>query len=205
MSKTTFRITRRDAAFGKLNPRTEYHGEEKEAATDIKVTFRATKRDLDMLMPQQDGTKASDVFYTKEGHLRMPYLVPLPINRHPEHLLVTIVDQNTSRKTPPLVFADAKAKKIVVEMKPKFEMIVSMMLQLKVDAESQAARLYSIMDNERELEVSAQQEEMDLFLTPDEKKEKQADAFDEDDDDSDPGADLDDDQGDDDLDADDDD
>lgn len=180
MSKSTFKFSKRGASFGKLNPRTEFNGEDQEKATDVKVTFRATKRDLEILMPQQDGTKASEVFYTEDGHLRMPYLVPLPINRQPEGLLVTIHDQRTASGKP-LIFADATAKKLSIEMKPKFEMIVTMMLQLKVDAESQAARLYNIMDNEREFELVAQQDEMDLFLTPDEKKAaKQADAFDED-------------------------
>lgn len=191
MSKTTFKLTKRLVTFGKLNGRPEFHGEENVPATDVKITFRATKRDLDMLMPQQDGTKASAVFYTEDGHLRMPYLVPLPINRHPEHLLVTIYDQNTARSKP-LTFADAKAKSIVVTMKPKFEMVVTMLLQLVIDPDTHGSRLYQVMGNERELELVAQQDEMDLFLTPDEKKEKQDDAFEEEPDSEDDDSDADD-------------
>lgn len=177
MSKTTFKFSRRVVQFGKLNGRSEFHGDENVPATDFRITFRGTKRDLDVLCPQQDGSNGWKAFYTDDGHLKMPYLVPLAIQRKPEHLLIQVYDQNTARKTPPLVFADAKAKGIVVIMRPKFELEITMLLQVLVDPDAQAGRLYQCMGNERELELAAQQDEMDLFLTPDEKKAKQEDAF----------------------------
>lgn len=195
MSKATFKLARRTISFGSCKTKRIVPFGERNAApaphddkvpvADLPLTFRGTKRDLDMLLPQQDGTKASSVFYTEDGHLTMPYLVPLPVNRQPEGLEVIIYDQNTSRMAP-LVFADAKISGISIKMKPKFDLEIKMTLHVMVDPDSQGGRLYQVMGNEREVEISATQLEMDLFLTPDEKKAnaKQEDAFDEDMDDS---------------------
>lgn len=155
MSK--FQISLREVHVGKINARLENHGEEKMPATDIPIKFRGTKRDLDMLVPLQDG-KFSDLIYSEDGHCLIPHLSPLEVHRKPEGLDITIFDQATKRSAP-MRFVEAKAKSIKIELGKKFELEISMTLQVQVDPEAQASRLYRLMDAKRELKIESSQED----------------------------------------------
>lgn len=155
MSK--FQIALREAHVGKINARLEKHGDENMPATDIPVTFRGTKRDLDMLVPLQEG-KFSDLIYSKDGHCLIPHLSPLTVHRKPEGLDIQIFDQATKKSTP-LRFTEAKAKSITIELGKKHELIICMTLQVQVDPEAQAARLYRLMDSKRDLKIESSQQD----------------------------------------------
>lgn len=185
MSK--FKITARAADIGKLNIRPEHHGDKIEPAMDIPVKVRGTKRDLDMLIPVQDG-KFSEMAYTLDGACLVPHISPLHVNRKPDNLKVTIWDSPT-KKTQKLEFSEAKVKNIVVELGAKHKLEIMFTLQVNIDTERDAARLVRCMGESREIEITATQDDLFDYDDQDEGQDAEGEQADIDDDQDDEGDD----------------
>lgn len=169
-----FKIARRNGKFGKGNFRNENHGKEKVPAADLPIVFDGSKRDLDMLAPLIGEDKISDIYYDEKGNLLVPYLSPMKIHRKPDNVTFRCWDQPTSKKNF-LEFEGCTIKNIEVTLKPKRNFIIGLMVQLHDDPEKHSARLRRVMDQEREFELEAQQE--DFFdVDPEEKKKPAKDA-----------------------------
>lgn len=174
MSK--FFLSRRPMQVGKINPRSEFHGADRVPATDIPVHWKGTKRDIDMLMrcclPDDDSEKFSDVLYKNKRFMFPDIATGLPINRKPEHLIITIWDQPT-KKTAFLKFQDCTVKSIVIDFADSHRIQGKMLLQIgEVDPDRDAARLYSMMDSEVDIEVEGTQEDFGFGDGEDDKKDK---------------------------------
>lgn len=165
-----FKVSRRLGHFLHLNVRNERHGDEKVPAADIKIEFPGTKRDLDMLLPLQDG-KMSDVLYDDKGNLMTPYLSPLKVFRKPENVTMRIWDRTSEKDF--LEFEGTTIKGIEMDLNDKRNLLVRLTIQVHDDPEKHTARLRRLMDAERDFSLEAQQE--DFFdQDPDEEETESA-------------------------------
>lgn len=155
-----FKVSKREGKFIHGNFRNEKKGKtELVPATDLKVTYNGTKRDLDILLPNEVA-KMSEVIYDEGGHLLMPFLNPLPVHRNPEGVKCQIWDQAT-RSNAPIVFTDCVIKSpITVVFKDKRNLIITLSIQLHDDPDTDTARLRRIVGKELMFSLEAQQEEI---------------------------------------------
>lgn len=154
-----FKVSKRKGTFGKLNTRNENHGTEKVPAADISITYTGTKRDLDLLIPLQDKRKISDVFYDEHGHLQVPFMNPIKLQRTPENVTAVFWDQATNSKKP-LEFESCRIKNIQVTLNDKRNVEVTLLVQLHDDPERDTARLRRLADQDREFSLESMQEEI---------------------------------------------
>lgn len=163
-----FRISERDGLFGRANFRNEKHGKENVPAADIAISFKGSKRDIDVLFPFLEG-KASDVMYTEKGRLQAPFML-VQNARTPENVTFTVWDQATKKKDP-LEFTGCKVKIRKTELHDKYNVEVEVLVQLHDDPDEHAARLRWLMDNTRRFSLESQQDDF-WNDDPEEKKAK---------------------------------
>lgn len=170
------KFTRRVAQFVKVNARDEKHGaNEKAPAGDISLRIRGTKRDLDVLFPQDDGEKLSDLLYEDGKTFRMPFSNPFKVSREPE-VHVTIWD-GLGKRDKPMEFSKAKISSIIVEFKKGFESEIKIGLNLgEIMDEDYYARLWKLPTlTEREIEIVGTQEELDLRVGAEQQESEEED------------------------------
>lgn len=164
-----FKVTEREGTFGKANFRNEKHGKENVPAADIPISFKGTKRDINMLFPFIEG-KATDALYTENGRLQAPFM-DTPNSRTPENVTFVVWDQATKKKDP-LEFPNCKVKIRKVKLHDKYNAEVEVLVQLHDDPDEHAARLRWLMDSVRRFTLESQQDD---FWSEDaeEKEDKQ--------------------------------
>jgi hypothetical protein len=168
-----FKIPRRMAAVTGLNIRTENHGKDKVKAVDISLMFTGDLKLLDQLIPspKDQDNKTSEFFFTEDGHLRIPTVNPVKINRNPEGLSVSLYDRKE-----PIVIASAKAKDFTIELNEGGSIKVNCKVQ-GIPDKGYVERLKDILGGS--VEVSMEAETDDLFAQPEEEEEdkKQVDLL----------------------------
>lgn len=163
----SFKIPRRLAAIAGLNIRTQHHGKDKVKACDISVEFTGDLKLLNQLLPtpNDEDNDSGGFFFTVEGHLRVPTLKPLKLDREPEGLQVTLFD----RKENPIVLSAANAKDFTIELLEGACVKVSCKIQAIPD-KGYVERLKDILGGSVDLLIEATQD--DLFSRPTEEDER---------------------------------
>lgn len=197
-----FKITKRVMEVTHLNIRTQKAGKKKKGpkAVDISLKFTGDYDLLDLLLPlPEDGNgDASDFFFNDDGHVRLPTIEPLSLNRTPEGLAVTMYDRKE-----PLELQNANAKDFVVAFKEGGSIEVTCKVQAILER-GYVERLKDILSDSVEVEITSEQEDLfampaaqaakgkdenqgDLLAAALRKDEEDADGDDDDDDDQDNG------------------
>lgn len=156
-----FNISRRTAAFTHLNIRGENHGKKKIPAVDLSINFTGKAEEiLDILVPSpaDKDNSTSEFFFTESGHLRVPTINPIAINRSPEGLSFTIFDRKD-----PMVFREGKATGFVIELQEGGTIKVNCKLQ-GIPDDGYTERLKKIVFGSIELAIESEQD--DLFSMP---------------------------------------
>lgn len=107
-----FKFTKRKAEFGKFNLRDEFHGNQKQKAVDVPVIHRTNAKEMDMLVPFQDG-KLSEKFFDKKGNRLTNVVTGFAVERKPEHISISLWDNPDGK---PIEIADAKVKGIYLTL-----------------------------------------------------------------------------------------
>lgn len=112
-----FDFKKRAGEFGGFNNRWEKNGPEaKTKAIDLPFKFQVKPTELDMIAPAQ-GIPLSQFLYgddLRKPQLQCPLLSPLPIQRKPEHIALTIYDDGVDKRKK-LTFTDCKVKDPTLE------------------------------------------------------------------------------------------
>lgn len=172
-----FQIPRRMAAISNLNIRTEKHGSENVKAVDITTTFTGDASILDLLVPspKDKDNLTSEFFFSEDGHLRVPTMNPVKLNRNPEGLMFSIFDRKE-----PMVFREGSAKGFEIEFQEGGTVKIKCTLQGIPDA-GYTERLKNALSSTVEVLIESEQD--DLFAQPapdgDEKDDGQADLIDQ--------------------------
>jgi hypothetical protein len=164
-----FDFKKRIGEFGKLNIRDEIHGDKKVKAVDLKVTFPINKKELDMLAPIM-GSKLSSIVYDAKGNLQTYVMSPLQVHRNPEHLELTIYDQDLNHEKY-LTFIEAEAKGIVITFEEKGVMKCTVTMQFHPGDKDYERLCVGVMGMSRQFEVEAKVTE-DMFESENDKDEE---------------------------------
>jgi hypothetical protein len=112
-----FDLSKRATEFGGFNNRWEKNGpEQKTKAIDLPFRVQVKPKELDMIVPAQ-GVKLSTFLFgsdLRKPQLQCPLLSPLPVQRKPEHIALTIYDDGVDKRKK-LTFTDCKVKDPTLE------------------------------------------------------------------------------------------
>lgn len=112
-----FDIKKRASEFGGFNNRWERNGpEQKVKGIDLPFKVKLKPTELDMIAPAQ-GLPLSTFLYgtdLRKPQLQCPLLSPLAIQRKPEHITLTIYDDEVDKRKK-ITFTDCKVKDPTLE------------------------------------------------------------------------------------------
>lgn len=125
-----WKFKKRKGQFGTFNNRNENHGpDDKVKAIDLPVRHPITPRELDMLVPVEEGGVPLSQFLfgsdLRKPHLQTFVLFPIKVYRKPEHVKLTIFDKGSKG----IAFDEVKVKDPVVSIDLDDKMEIAYKLQ----------------------------------------------------------------------------
>lgn len=164
-----FDVGPRQAEFGVFNNRAEKHGQDKVKALDLPFKIGVTMKELDVIIPLQNG-KFSEMIFDKKKNLQTFVLSPLVVNRKPENISVEIYDIEARANAKPLVLKECKIKDPVLTFEDKGTVYLSGKIQVSNVAVKDVERIIEGVENKtRKMQFWANSPELPLDQQDDEK------------------------------------
>jgi hypothetical protein len=110
-----FDLGPRNAEFGTFNNRAEKHGDERVKAIDLPVKMAITLKELDVLVPMQEGKLSTIMYAGKKKNLTTHVLSPMFLNRKPENISIEITDKEVENKALTINECSVKDPKLTFE------------------------------------------------------------------------------------------